>query len=166
MGEQTWKPLFRGDTATISEVMQSPAFEFSRSEARRILENRSELLRLADQVEAIDQTNAPLGAISDQLADAVRFVRAKAVEAQGTREHGVDLPTTASGAIVETQVEGAVSAARERLVVAALHYLVTLDDLVPDFQPGGYIDDVLVLSWILGAAVDELAPYRVGAPRF
>jgi uncharacterized membrane protein YkvA (DUF1232 family) len=58
----------------------------------------------------------------------------------------------------------AISAARERLVVAALLYLVTRDDLVPDFQAGGYIDDVLVLSWIFGAAVDELDAYQEQPP--
>lgn len=54
---------------------------------------------------------------------------------------------------------GAGSLARERLLVAGLHYLVTPDDLVPDFRPGGYVDDVLLLSWVFGAAVSELEPY-------
>ena len=50
-------------------------------------------------------------------------------------------------------------AARQRLVVAGLHYLITPDDLVPDFRAGGYLDDVLLLSWVFGAAVNELAPH-------
>jgi uncharacterized membrane protein YkvA (DUF1232 family) len=53
----------------------------------------------------------------------------------------------------------AASLARERLIIAALHYLITPVDLVPDFRPGGYIDDVLLLSWVFGAAVNELEPF-------
>nr|MBA2445446.1 DUF1232 domain-containing protein [Nocardioidaceae bacterium] len=49
--------------------------------------------------------------------------------------------------------------ARERLLVAAMDYLITPVDLVPDFQSGGYIDDVLLLSWVFGAAFNELAPF-------
>ncbi len=55
-------------------------------------------------------------------------------------------------------------AARQRLVVASLHYLITPDDLVPDFRAGGYIDDALLLTWVFGAAVNELAPYLVDDP--
>lgn len=40
-----------------------------------------------------------------------------------------------------------------------MHYLVTPLDLVPDFRPGGYLDDVLPIAWVCGAAVHELAPY-------
>ncbi len=43
-------------------------------------------------------------------------------------------------------------AARERLLVAGLLYLVTPIDLVPDGQPGGYFDDVVLLAWVFGAA--------------
>jgi len=53
---------------------------------------------------------------------------------------------------------------RVRLIVASLHYLITPVDLVPDFRAGGYIDDVLVLSWIFGAAVDELDAYQEQPP--
>lgn len=49
--------------------------------------------------------------------------------------------------------------ARERLIVAALHYLITPVDLIPDFRAGGYIDDVLLMSWVFGNAVNELDPH-------
>jgi uncharacterized membrane protein YkvA (DUF1232 family) len=51
------------------------------------------------------------------------------------------------------------AAARERLIVAALHYLVTPVDLLPDFRAGGYLDDVVLLSWIFGAGAQELEPF-------
>jgi hypothetical protein len=165
VGEQSWKPLFRGPTATISEVMRSATFEASRAQARTILEDPAELLGLAERVEEVDQTDAPLAAISDQVATAVRFLRAKAAELQTalpSDDEPGPVPVTAPGAEVPPGI--AISAARERLVVAALLYLVTRDDLVPDFQAGGYIDDVLVLSWIFGAAVDELDAYQEQPP--
>jgi len=165
VGEQNWKPLFRGPMATITEVMRSPAFEVSQAQARIILDDPPQLLELADLVEAVDQTDAPLAAISDQVAAAVRFVRAKAADLQASPHPPVgeqdpeagDPPPGMHPAIV-------ISSARERLVVAALHYLVTKDDLVPDFQAGGFIDDVLVLSWIFGAAADELDAYQEQPP--
>ena len=162
MGEQSWKPLFRGPTATVTEVMRSPTFEASRAQARYILEEPAELLGLAERVEAVDQTDAPLAAISDQVATAVRFLRAKAAELQTSLEPSDDEDAAVPGAVVSPEI--AISAARERLVVAGLLYLVTRDDLVPDFQAGGYIDDVLVLSWIFGAAVDELDAYQDQPP--
>lgn len=162
MAEQSWKPLFRGPTATVTEVMRSATFEASRAQARYILENPAELFSLADRVEAVDQTDAPLAAISDQVATAVRFLRAKAAELQTRLEPSDDEHAAAPGAVVPPEI--AISAARERLVVAGLLYLVTREDLVPDFQAGGYIDDVLVLSWIFGAAVDELDAYQDRPP--
>lgn len=63
-------------------------------------------------------------------------------------------------AIVEAHVEGVAApavhpaepltitgAARLRLAVAALHYLLEPDDVVPDRQPHGYDDDAVVLGW-------------------
>jgi uncharacterized membrane protein YkvA (DUF1232 family) len=89
--------------------------------------------------------DAPLSAVADRVVAAVRFLRATA--------DAID-----AGAGPPPQ------AARERLLVAGLLYLVTIDDLVPDFRPGGYIDDVLLLSWVFGAAVKELAPYLDETP--
>lgn len=37
--------------------------------------------------------------------------------------------------------------ARLRLVVAALIYLVEIDDVIPDSQPNGLTDDVVLLRW-------------------
>ena len=37
-------------------------------------------------------------------------------------------------------------------------------DMVPDFQIGGYIDDVILLSWIFGAAYQQLEPYLEDGP--
>jgi uncharacterized membrane protein YkvA (DUF1232 family) len=59
----------------------------------------------------------------------------------------------------EGHTPSAGGAARERLLIASLHYLVTPVDLVPDFQAGGYFDDVVLLAWVFGVASSELTPY-------
>lgn len=140
MTEQSWTPLFRTATSTITKVLRSPAFLHARERAADTIESATELRQLSEATERLDHVNAPLSAVADRVAAAVRFLRATA----DRLDDGVHSPP---------------NAARERLLVAGLHYLVTPDDLVPDFRPGGYIDDVLLLSWIFGAAVKELEPY-------
>ncbi len=147
--EQSWKPLFRAPTSTVTKVLRSPAFLRARERSADLVESPAELRGLADQVEALDHLNAPLAAVADRVFAAVRFLRATADR--------IEDPSGTSGEAAEAPSAG--SAARQRLVVAGLVYLVTPDDLVPDFRPGGYIDDVLLLSWVFGAAVNELAPY-------
>jgi len=113
--------------------------------------------KLADLIEAVYQANAPLPAVADRVSAAVRFLRTTAGRLDGE-------PAGASSAqAVAPQPEthgspAAGMAARERLVVTSLHYLITREDLVPDFRAGGYLDDVLLLSWVFGAAANELAP--------
>ncbi len=145
MSEQSWRPVFRHPRSTVTRVLRSPAFLASRERAGEIVDDPAALRALADEVEILDHTNAPLSAISDRVAAAVNLLRALADD--------IDAGTA--------PVPGAGRAARERLVVSALHYLVTPVDLIPDFRVGGYIDDVLLLSWVFGSAVNELEPYLV-----
>ena len=140
MTEQSWTPLFRTPSSTITKVLRSPAFLHARERAAVTIDSAAELRELAEATERLGFVDAPLSAVADRVAAAVRFLRA-----------------TADG--LDDGVRTAPNAARERLLVAGLHYLVTPDDLVPDFRPGGYIDDVLLLSWVFGAAVKELEPY-------
>jgi uncharacterized membrane protein YkvA (DUF1232 family) len=146
MSEQSWKPLFRNPTSTVTKVLRSPAFLHSRERAGALVESPEELRTLADRVEALDHANAPLSAVADRVFGAVRFLRSTADRLDG----GTRPPPPA--------------AARERLLVASLLYLVTPDDLVPDFRPGGYIDDVLLLTWVFGVAVSELEPHLAVDP--
>jgi hypothetical protein len=179
MSEQSWKPLFRTPTSTVTKVLRSPVFLRARELSADLVESPAELRTLADRVEALDHLDAPLSAVADRVFAAVRFLRATAdrIEARaGTAGDGVDpaperqdasRQAAAAGGAGSSGSSGAGSsgaasagvAARERLLVASLLYLVTPDDLVPDFRAGGYIDDVLLLSWVFGAAVNELAPY-------
>jgi len=149
MTEQNWKPLFRTPMSTVTRVLRSPAFRHARERAAVTIESPVELRALADRVETLDHEDAPLSAVADRVASAVRFLRATADRLEGE-------PVLPAG--------GASTAARERLLVAGLHYLVTPDDLVPDFRAGGYLDDVLLLTWVFGAAVTELDPYLPDEP--
>ena len=125
-------------------------------------ESPDKLRALADSVETLDHLSAPLAVIADRLIAAVSFLRARAED--------LEIPESASDTgsrVVEPlagQSPSAGVAARERLLVASLDYLVTPDDLVPDFQPGGYIDDVVLLAWVFGVATSELAPYLIDDP--
>lgn len=158
MSEQSWKPMFRTPTSSLTKVLQSSAFRQAREQASSIIESPAELRSLAVQVEALDRVAVPLSAIDDQVCAALRFLRATAVrldsQPAGTSGTRAGPPQPDGHA-----AQAAGSAVRERLVVASLRYLIRPDDLVPDFRAGGYIDDVLLLSWVFGAAVKELAPY-------
>ena len=164
MTEQSWKPLFRTPRSTVTKILRSPAFVSSRERAASMIDDSAALLALANAVEALDHANAPLSAIADRVAAAVRFLRAAANRPAGAAVGSPDAPAH-DRRPVEPQSSSkdmtspASQAARERLIVAALDYLITPVDLVPDFRVGGYIDDVLLLSWVFGVAATELEPF-------
>jgi len=120
MSEQSWKPLFRTPKSTITKVLNSPAFENSRQQARIILEDPAALRRLAERVDAIDRVNAPLSAITDRVAAAVRFLQARAHDLEVPSDSSTDDDASIPAHISENQTATVVSAARERLVVASL----------------------------------------------
>ena len=157
MTDENWKPLFRASTSTVTKVLRSPAFLHARELSAEIAEDPERLRALADSVEMLDHRDPPLTVVADRVAAAVRLLRARAedLEAEGSaRPSGSKAPQ----ALTEHPPSAGV-AARERLLIASLHYLVTPVDLVPDFRPGGYIDDVLLLAWVFGVATSELSPY-------
>ncbi len=163
MSEQTWKPLFRTPKSTVTKVLQSPAFIHSRRQAGIIFDDAGALRDLADAVETLNHADAPLSAIADRVAAAVSFLRFHADSPRRGCEAGSETGSSEAEAATRCTA-GAASVTRERLIVAALHYLVTPVDLVPDFRPGGYIDDVLLLSWVFGAAAHELEPFMHDDP--
>ena len=100
---------------------------------------------------------APLELLGEQMVAAERFLLERAAELDHgagpwTPEHDgphTSLPADPHAAVL----------ARRRVLVAGLSYLVTTDDLVPDFKTGGYVDDALLLSWVMGLCAGELAPF-------
>jgi hypothetical protein len=142
----------------VTTVLRSAAFLASRERAATIIEDPAALRALGDQVETIKLDDAPLSAVADRVDAAVRFLRARA-ETLDSESASADQNHPLEPEKHPATHPAASRAARERLVVAALHYLVTKDDLVPDFCVGGYLDDVMVLSWVFGAAAEELQPF-------
>lgn len=51
------------------------------------------------------------------------------------------------------------------LVVAALIYLVSPIDFIPDLLPGGLLDDAGILLYVINSVQDELTRYRQHCPR-
>lgn len=145
MSEQTWNSMFRAPDSTITKVLRSASFVSSRERANAIIDDPAALRQLAKAVRCLNYTDAPLSAIADRVAAGYRLLLARADSLES--KDGPRPATTPGGS------------ARERLIVAALHYLITPVDVVPDFRVGGYLDDVLLLSWVFGAAVAELEPY-------
>ena len=45
-------------------------------------------------------------------------------------------------------------------IVGAVIYVVTPVDLLPDFIPAGFVDDLSILSWAVGRAAKELNKYK------
>ena len=161
MDEENWKPTFRTSGSTLTKILRSPAFLRARERSTGILESPAELRALADQVESLDRTMAPLSAVADQVDAAVRFLRARADASQAQAPSGDVHTSRAEPSAEAASLAGAPAgvAARERLLVASLNYLVTPLDLVPDFRAGGYVDDVFLLAWVFGAASNELSPH-------
>jgi hypothetical protein len=144
--EQSWTPLLRNSRPTVTKVLNCEAFRVSRETADVIITDPEALRELALLVDAIDIAPSARVVLEDKLPAAVRFLRSKAAS--------LDCPDQAAA-----EPAPPATVTRERLVVAALHYLVTPFDLVAEFEPGDHVDDVLLLSWVFGAAVNELAPF-------
>lgn len=162
MSYQDWKPHLRTPASTLTKVLRSPAFLHSREHSATIAEDPDRLRALAELVETLEYSKAPLAVVADQVIAAVRFLRARADQLEGTAEPDrLNAPATGPRA---GGTPSAGAATRERLLVASLHYLVTRVDLVPDFQPGGYVDDVVLLAWVFGIAAGELGPYLTDGP--
>lgn len=157
MTEQNWAPLFRAPTPTVTKILRSHAFLRSRERSVTIVESSEELRALADLVDTLDQASGPLAPVADRVAAAVRFLRDRASRLDDAAPSIRSNPDVAEPKNNDAPSAGVVT--RERLLVASLHYLVTPDDLVPDFRPGGYIDDVLLLAWVFGVATNELTRY-------
>lgn len=47
------------------------------------------------------------------------------------------------------------------IILATLIYVVSPLDLVPDFVPGGLIDDATIVGWAFKEAAEELERYRI-----
>lgn len=127
-----------------ARVLASAAFRRARVRAQHSVQRPESLVRL-------------LGEVSDKIARhaALRHPH-----------HALDLDVVC--AVVEAHVDECADNAqltiqrsvtaqtRLRLAAAALHYLVDSDDVIPDSNPHGLGDDVLVLRWASHVVRGEL----------
>ena len=49
---------------------------------------------------------------------------------------------------------------KQIIIVAAIIYVVTPFDLLPDFIPPGWIDDISIVAWAIKEATEELEKYK------
>jgi uncharacterized membrane protein YkvA (DUF1232 family) len=108
--------------------------------ARKLLRSKDQLLAIARQGEKVADKikSGPMSRVIDDLKAMLRLIRAYA-----TREY--------TGVSWESMV----------LVVAAVLYVVSPVDVIPDFIPAvGFLDDVTVVSFALKIVREELDEFR------
>lgn len=124
----------------LDKLLASPPFQRCRHEAARIANDPAELSRLLDQVAAHE---FGIGRLPDAGGGIDIDIACSVVDA-----HIAEL--TGGGST------SPVADARCRLVIAALHYLVDRNDVIPDQLLEGHVDDVAVLRWATRIARGEL----------
>lgn len=118
---------------------KSGHFEKARTRAERLLRDPDAVERLANEAEAkaAKKKAGKLSAVLDDVRALIRLVRAYA---RG------DYRAIAWESMV--------------LVVAALVYLVSPIDVIPDFLPGGLADDAVIVAFVVGMVRDEIDDFR------
>jgi uncharacterized membrane protein YkvA (DUF1232 family) len=126
---------------------RSHDFEQARNRADRLLRDPDAAQRLADRAEQrAEREDGPLKGVINDVRALIRLVRAYV---RG------DYRAVAWESMV--------------LIVGALVYLVSPLDVIPDFLPGGLVDDAAVVVFVLGLVHEEVADFQtweqVQAPR-
>ncbi len=139
------------------------AFRRSREASLRIVDDPDSLRDLTESVRDRGFEEGALEPVSDRIDAALHLLEDRA-EALESPPSGEPDPATLPPA----------TAARHRLIVAAMHYLTRKDDAAPEAsraagsgaaqrsergERGGEVDDVVVVREVLGTAQDDLAPY-------
>ncbi|WP_427384385.1 hypothetical protein [Janibacter sp. G56] len=129
--------------------MTSGAFGRSRRAAERLMDDPAGLRRLAERAALKHLPDDGTDVRTDRSA-AVRLVRALSDQCIAGRR------------MVHRSRDSVTAVARQRLVVAALHYLVERDDVIHDTLPNGSTDDLVILHEVFQMAEAEIAPHRLG----
>ena len=123
----------RSDTPTNSKF-----FAAARKRAERLAKDPEKLQKIAEESYKSGATRSRhFSAVMDDFRTLIRLVVAYA------RGHYRDIP--ADSLVV---------------VIAALVYVVSPADLIPDFVPGGFADDAAVIVWVVKAVRSELDAFR------
>jgi uncharacterized membrane protein YkvA (DUF1232 family) len=117
----------------------SKYFTNARARAARMLDDPDALRKVADEsFRSAASRSGPFAAVMDDFRTLVRLVVAY------SRGNYRDIPPESLA-----------------LVVAGLLYVVSPLDLIPDFVPGvGYLDDAVVVGWVIKSVRDELDAFR------
>ncbi|WP_106298342.1 hypothetical protein [Knoellia remsis] len=127
--------------ASVTRLLQSDAFARSRRTAARM---ESDPAALGDLIALVRlrklDTDPHLGAVADLVHRATEWLLASGPDST--------VPDRMSTTL----------AARRRMAVAALCYLVDVGDVIPDHRTDGTLDDLVVLQSVLSRAVEVDAP--------
>ena len=118
--------------------MSSRFFGAARKRAERLVNDPERLQRIAeDSYKSGAARSGPFTAVMDDFRTLIRLVVAYA------RGHYREIPPDA---LV--------------VVVTGLVYVVSPLDLIPDFLPGGLLDDAVVVAWVVKTVRGELDDFR------
>jgi uncharacterized membrane protein YkvA (DUF1232 family) len=122
----------------VEEAPKSKEFEEARTRAERFLHDPEATQKLADKADSKveGKKGGALGKVITETKALIRLVRAYV-----TGEYR------------------AVSWESMVLIVGVLIYLVSPIDVIPDFLPGGLVDDAAVIAFALGLVRTELVDY-------
>lgn len=127
-------------TAAPSEktLKQSKPWKRARKRAEGVLNDPERMKQIAQEAADKSQrrTAGPLSQVLDQVSALIRLVVAYA-----------------RGNYREVSTQTMIT------IVAGLIYFVSPVDLIPDFLPGGLVDDAVVLGWVIRTVKEELAAF-------
>ena len=161
--------------SVVHRLLGSLDFRRSREASARIVDDPDSLRDLAETVRERGYDEGPLEPVADRIDAALNLIDDRAEQLDQARA-GDPAVGPRSGASASTPAElSPARAARQRLIVAALHYLARPTDSAPHSdphadphgdpqprtEPRGAVeaDDVVVVSEVLGSAHADLEPY-------
>ncbi|AKU18429.1 hypothetical protein [Luteipulveratus mongoliensis] len=132
----------------LTRLLTSAAFTRSRQVAVELADDAVRLRSLLLQVDTkrfgVGELEDVNGRLDVDIAYSVVEARVEELEEIPAAPPLCDLEPTTS--------------ARLRLVISALHYLVTENDAIHDKRPNGHVDDVAIVRWVTHVAGDQLPP--------
>jgi len=135
-------PAARTAGATVgkspSAAPESKYFKKARKRARRLINDPKALRKVAEEAsQTASRRSGPFETVLDDFRTLIRLTVAY------SRGHYRKIP-----------------ADQLAVVVAGLVYVVSPIDLVPDFLPGGFLDDAFVVGWVIKTVRAELDAFR------
>jgi uncharacterized membrane protein YkvA (DUF1232 family) len=123
---------------TAPTVRASKFFKKARKRAKKVIDDPKAMRKVAEEASrTANSRTGPFQAVLDDFRTLIRLVVAY------SRGHYRKIPPD-----------------QLAIVVAGLIYVVSPIDLIPDFLPGGYVDDALVIGWVIKTVRAELDAFR------